>query len=157
LEFVLSVLAVSYPSGSWGSCDGGWANGLSYWSSYMSFLAMFLATADELGIRLTEGEYYRNTGYFAVYHLPPYALRGGFGDGADGAPGFAHKLVVGTFGRLAGDSSLCAYADGISTAAGEPAAMAADRTQYCPSRRWDAWALPEFGRTPADAREVRFG
>ena len=144
LKYVLDILAVSYPSGSWGSADGGWANGLSYWSAYMSFLMTFLATADELGIPLIQGAYYRNTGYFAAYHLPPYAPRGGFGDHGEGGPGFNHKLVVGTFGRVADDQALCWYADQIPAPAGDPAKMLADDKQYCPARRWDAWFLPEL-------------
>lgn len=140
-NFVLPVLAASYPGASWGSDDGGWANGLSYWSAYMSFLYAFVSITEELGINLTVLPYYRNTGYFAAYHLPPYAPRGGFGDHAEGAPGLAHKLVVGSFGRVANDPMLCAYADAIRAPQAAPARRLKDPKQPCLAQNWDAFML----------------
>lgn len=144
LAYVLSVMTTSYPSGSWGSDDGGWANGLSYWASYMSALMTFLATADELGLDLIQGAYYRNTGYFSIYHLPLYAPSGGFGDHGMGGPGFLHKLVIGAFGRMEGDKTLCEYADGIKVPSTDPAKLMASDANRNEVQRWDAWNLPEL-------------
>lgn len=142
-DYVLSVLAVSYPGASWGSDDGGWANGLSYWAAYMSFLYAFITITSELGMDLMALPYYRNTGCFAAYHLPPYAPRGGFGDHAEGGPGISHKLVVGAFGRAAGDPMLRAYADAIRVPQVSPAQRLKDPQQPCLAQRWDAFLLTD--------------
>jgi hypothetical protein len=143
-NYVLRVLAVSYPGASWGSDDGGWSNGVAYWTAYMTFLYTFITVCDELGINLMSAPYYRNTGYFAVYHLPPYAPRGGFGDSANAGPGFGQKLVVGAFGRIARDPMLCAYAEAIRVPTVSPAKHFAKESKSNPSQRWDAWSLGDL-------------
>jgi hypothetical protein len=143
LQYVLDVMAVSYPSGSWGSDDGGWSQGLNYWSAYMMRLIHFVAAAQELGIDFAAAPYYRNTGYFAVYHLPPYAPCGGFGDAAYRPPGLNHKLVVGAFGAAARDGYLRAYADAVPATRRRPEETLADSSLVGDARRWDAWDMPE--------------
>jgi hypothetical protein len=160
LQYVLDVLAVSYPSGSWGSDDGGWSQGLNYWSAYMGRLTLFVCAAAELGIDLAAAPYYRNTGYFAVYNLPPYAPGGGFGDGCgpSNRAGFAQKLVVGAFGAAAGDGHLRAYADAIPTPPPDPEKLLASDAPLDTARRWDAWAPREISSllvSPAPGLEPR--
>jgi hypothetical protein len=164
IDFVLRMLATRYPAASWGSNDGGWANGLAYWAAYMQFLQTFIAAAGEVGIDLMSSPYYRNTGYFAVYHMPPYAPRGGFGDGADGKPSAEHKQVTEALGRVAGDPMLCAYADAIRVAALAPRQQLAQKDQPDPARRWNAWLMDDVfhallsvnrgGRACGDLRQL---
>ncbi len=146
LQYILDVLAVSYPSGSWGSDDGGWSQGLNYWSAYMNRLVHFVCAAAELDIDLAANPYYRNTGYFAVYNLPPYAPGGGFGDscGPANRPGFIQKLVVGAFAAAAGDGWLRGYADAIPVKWRPPEEMlTAEGSPVDTARRWDAWGVSE--------------
>jgi Heparinase II/III-like protein/Domain of unknown function (DUF4962) len=143
LQAVLDILAVSYPSGSWGSDDGGWSQGTSYWAAYMTWMVGFTVAAGELGIKLAAAPYYRNTGYFPLYNLPPYAPRGGFGDHSEGGPAFNHKLVVGAFGTAAGDGYLRSYSDAIDIDWQSPSSLLNDPAPKDNARRWDAWAMQE--------------
>ena len=163
LQYVLDVLAVSYPSGSWGSDDGGWSQGPGYWAAYMSQVVKMVAAGAELGIRFDTAPYYRNTGYFAAYNFPPYAPCGGFGDGAYSRPGSLQKLVVGAFGAAAGDGYLRSYADGLEATLREPTEMLADTSITYAAHRWDGWGMPEIsallltpgpGLEPKDLREL---
>jgi uncharacterized protein DUF4962/heparinase II/III-like protein len=163
LQYILDVMAVSYPSGSWGGDDGGWAQGHAYWSGYMSRLAQFVAAASELGIDFAASPYYRNTGYFPVYNLPPKMDGTGFGDGAFRPAGFAHKLVVGAFGVAAADGYLRAYADAIDAPLRAPEEMLAEQGDLNPALRWDAWEMtevrmllltPDPGLAAKDLREL---
>ena len=158
LQYVLDVMAVSYPSGSWGSDDGGWSQGHSYWAAYMMRLIHFVAAAAELGIDFAAAPYYRNAGYFAVYNLPPYAPGGGFGDAAYRPPGLNHKLTVGAFGTAAGDGHLRAYADAIDAPMREAREILGDPSLAGDARRWDAWDIPEVLRllfTPGPGLEPK--
>ena len=93
LDYVLRCYLTSYPS--WGGDDGGWAQGLSYWSAYLLWLTGFADALREVtDIDIYKKPFFKNNGYFAVYFHPPYAGRGGFGDGGEGAPSLIEKLLL---------------------------------------------------------------
>jgi hypothetical protein len=93
LDYVLRCYLTTFPT--WGSDDGGWAQGLSYWSAYVGWHTNFLdALRGATGIDLYSKPFFRNNGYFAVYCHPPYARRGGFGDHGEGAPNAPEKLML---------------------------------------------------------------
>ena len=93
LDYTLRSYLTSYPS--WGGDDGGWAQGLSYWSAYLLWHTNFIeALRLATGVNLFKKPFFRNNGFFAVYFHPPYAKRGGFGDHGEGAPGLPEKLLI---------------------------------------------------------------
>lgn len=142
-RYVLTILASRYPGAGWGSIEGGWANGLNYWAAYMQFLHVFLAATAELGINLKSAEFYKNTGYFPIYHLPPYAERGGFGDGACSAPGISHKIATTAFAALAENQDQMSYASAINATLADPLKQHEDKNNKNLSTRWDAFLLSD--------------
>ncbi len=93
LDYVLRCYLTTYPT--WGSDDGGWAQGLSYWAAYVGWNTNFVvAFQGATGIDLFRKPFFRNNGYFAVYFHPPYAQRGGFGDNGGAAPSMPEKLLL---------------------------------------------------------------
>lgn len=64
----------------WGGADGGWAEGLDYWSSGLSQHLRFLDAMKQLGFDdpLKRG-FFRNNPYFAMFNLMPYPSSS-FGD-----------------------------------------------------------------------------
>jgi len=81
LWFAMNVFYNVYPV--WCDDDGGWHEGVSYWSSYIgrfSFFADVMRSA--LGINAFEKPYFSKAGYYAMYLMPPGKNGGGFGDGA---------------------------------------------------------------------------
>ncbi len=79
--FATNVFFNVYPV--WSDDDGGWHEGVSYWSSY---IGRFTWWADvmraALDINAFEKPYFAKVGYYPMYLLPPGKVGGGFGDGA---------------------------------------------------------------------------
>lgn len=77
--FAMNVFYNVYPV--WCDDEGGWHEGTSYWSSYIS---RFTWWADvmraAMGINAYEKPYFRRCGYYAMYLMPPGKVGGGFGD-----------------------------------------------------------------------------
>lgn len=93
MEYALTSYLTSYPS--WGGDDGGWSQGLSYWSAYVYWLTEFAEALRQVSdVDIYRKPFFANTGYFALYCQPPYARRGGFGDGGEGGPGLNQKLLI---------------------------------------------------------------
>jgi hypothetical protein len=80
--FAMNVFFNVYPV--WSDDDGGWHEGVSYWSSY---IGRFTWWADVMraafGINAFEKPYFAKVGYYPMYLLPPGKVGGGFGDGAN--------------------------------------------------------------------------
>ena len=96
LDYVLRCYLTSYPG--WGGDQGGWAQGLSYWSAYVYYLTSFAeALRGSTDIDLFRRPFYRQTGYLAVYFQPPYAARGAFGDGGERPPTEGQQVLVERF------------------------------------------------------------
>lgn len=79
--FAMNVFYNVYPV--WSDDDGGWHEGVSYWSSYVG---RFTWWADvmraAMGIDAYDKPYFAKAGYYAMYMMPPGKVGGGFGDGA---------------------------------------------------------------------------
>jgi len=82
--FAMNVFFNAYPV--WSDDDGGWHEGVSYWSSY---IGRFTWWADVMraafGIKAFQKLYFAKVGYYPLYLLPPGKVGGGFGDGASRA------------------------------------------------------------------------
>ena len=70
MEYALTSYLTSYPG--WGGDDGGWSQGLSYWSAYVYWLTEFAEALRQVSeIDLYRKPFFSNTGYFALYCQPP--------------------------------------------------------------------------------------
>jgi hypothetical protein len=79
LWFALQVQFTCYPV--WGDADGGWHEGMAYWSSYQARFTWWADVMREaLRIDIFRRPYYAQTGYYGMYMLPPHKRGGGFGD-----------------------------------------------------------------------------
>jgi hypothetical protein len=79
--FAMNVFYNVYPV--WSDDDGGWHEGVMYWSSYVG---RFTWWADVMkaatGVSAYDKPYFAQAGYYPMYLMPPGKLGGGFGDGA---------------------------------------------------------------------------
>ncbi|MEK7406611.1 MAG: DUF4962 domain-containing protein, partial [Acidobacteriota bacterium] len=101
LDYALSIFWGWYPS--YGDEDGGWAQGYSYWSSYVNRSTWWLdALRAGLGIDGTEKPFYRNVGLFPMYVGPPNGSLVGFGDFAENEPNPQAAAPVSYFARMRG-------------------------------------------------------
>ncbi len=109
LEYVLTLFWNVYPA--WGKEDGGWHEGPSYWSYYMSFALHFVVPLRQLtGIDLMEKPFFRNTPYFKLYTNPPYARISPFGDGEHDGPNRSMGELMYWFGSLLNEPRFIRYA-----------------------------------------------
>lgn len=93
LDYVLRCYLTSYPS--FGGDDGGWAQGVSYWSIYLYWWTGFAeALREATHVDLLSRPFFRHTGYFGVYAHPPYAARGAFGDDSYSPPTRPEQMLV---------------------------------------------------------------
>lgn len=99
LDYALTIFWGPYPA--YGDEDGGWAQGYTYWSSYVGRSTWWLdALKAALRIDGTEKPFYRNVGAFPMYVSPPGGALTGFGDFAERRPNPEPAAVVGYFASL---------------------------------------------------------
>jgi len=80
--FAMNVFYNVYPV--WCDDDGGWHEGVSYWSSYIGRFTWWADVMREaMGINAYDKPYFSRVGYYAMYLMPPGKLSGVFGDGAN--------------------------------------------------------------------------
>jgi hypothetical protein len=80
--FAANVFFNVYPV--WSDDDGGWHEGVSYWSSYIGRFTWWADVMREaIGINAYDKPYFSKLGYYAMYLMPPGKIDGGFGDGAN--------------------------------------------------------------------------
>jgi len=80
--FAANVFSNVYPA--WCDDDGGWHEGVSYWSSYIGRFTWWADVMREaMGINAYDKPYFSKIGYYAMYLMPPGKVSGGFGDGAN--------------------------------------------------------------------------
>jgi len=133
LDYVLRCYLTSYPG--WGGDEGGWAQGVGYWSAYVYFLTSFAeGLRGVTDVDLYRRPFYRNTGYLAVYFQPPYAPRGAFGDGADRGPNENQAIMLERFADAFNDPMLRWNARAIPVA---PPSIA--------ENRWHEWSIEDVG------------
>jgi len=81
LDFAMTVFYTCYPV--WGGEDGGWHEGMAYWSSYMGrFMYWVFASQAAFNIDPFEKPFFASTGYYAMYSMPPGTKAGAWGDQA---------------------------------------------------------------------------
>jgi hypothetical protein len=99
LDYALTIFWSWYPS--YGDEDGGWAQGYSYWSSYVNRSTWWLdALRAGLGIDGTDKPFYRNVALFPMYVAPPGGSLVGFGDFAEAEPNARAAVPVSYFARM---------------------------------------------------------
>ena len=81
LDYAMTVFYTCYPV--WGVNDGGWHEGAAYWTSYISrFMYWVMVSQAAFDIDPFDKPFFRETGYYGLYLMPPGARTGGFGDQA---------------------------------------------------------------------------
>ena len=110
-DYVLTMFWNIYPA--WGKADGGWHEGPSYYTAYMSFALHYLvALREATGIDLMQKPFFQHTPYYLLYTNPPYAKRSPFGDGEEyAAATWGKAMVMYWFSSLLHDPYLRWYAD----------------------------------------------
>lgn len=79
LEYVMTIFYTAYPV--WGGNDGGWHEGVGYWTSYIErFLFWAHIMRVTFGIEAFDKPYFHEAGYFPLYVTPPGTTAAGFGD-----------------------------------------------------------------------------
>lgn len=132
LDYVLSCYLTSYPV--WGGDDGGWAQGINYWSAYLLWLTEFSeALRTVTDINLYKRPFFKNTGEFALYFHPPYSKRGAFGDGSENPPSLAEKLLLLKLATATNNSTLFWHSQKIDPVIDFPE-----------ERRWFEWFMEDI-------------
>ncbi|MBI3970948.1 MAG: DUF4962 domain-containing protein [Chloroflexi bacterium] len=127
LDFVLPTTAAMYPW--WGGKDGGWAEGVSYSTGYVSrFLHFTFGLREAAGIDLYRKLFFRRHGEWRSMCVPPNAYLVPFGDGRTNGRGAARSSwdIQRHLGRIYGDGRLLRHAEQIQEANGGPIAGGAD-------------------------------
>ena len=79
LDYAMTVLYATYPV--WNDEDGGWHEGIAYWTSYVSrFMYWADIVRSAFGIDVFERPFFKRAGDYGMYLLPPGTQHGGFGD-----------------------------------------------------------------------------
>lgn len=83
LDFAMTVFYTAYPV--WSDSDGGWHEGIAYWSSYMNrFMYWAHTVRAAFGIDVFERPFFQRAGDYGMYLLPPGTKTGGFSDQSTG-------------------------------------------------------------------------
>jgi hypothetical protein len=92
LDYTLKLLWSTYPA--WGNTDGGWHEGVSYWSGYMRRMFRVVAELDRLDVPLKEKPFFQNTGYYGLYAAYPKRPTRAFGDSHEYPVGESHGQLM---------------------------------------------------------------
>ncbi|MDI6827374.1 MAG: DUF4962 domain-containing protein [Armatimonadota bacterium] len=110
LEYLLNIFYCIYPP--WGGTDGSYHEGPSYWSAYFGWAQQFATALQKAtGLDLYKKPFFRNTGYWALYCVPPYSAMAPFGDGGSGKPGAGQAINLYRLSSVYKDPYLRWYAD----------------------------------------------
>lgn len=79
LDYAVNKFYACYPV--WSDDDGGWHEGVSYWSGYQSKTVWWLQVAQSaLGIDGLKKPFFAQVGDYPLYIAPPHSPNAGFGD-----------------------------------------------------------------------------
>jgi len=92
LDYTLRLVWSTYPA--WGGAEGGWHEGVSYWSGYMRRMVRVVHELDLYGVPLKDKPFFQNTGYFGLYAAYPGRPTRAFGDGHHHPLGDATGIVT---------------------------------------------------------------
>ncbi len=99
-----------------GGSDGGWHEGIQYWSYNLFFVAQFCsALKDAAGIDLFEHPWLQNTAFFKIYTHPPVGAYVPFGDVKHNAPSDYDRAVMMRLASVYGDPLAWKYVDTVET------------------------------------------
>ncbi|MBU0611700.1 MAG: DUF4962 domain-containing protein, partial [Armatimonadetes bacterium] len=121
VDYYTRLLWSVYPV--WGSDDGGWHEGIGYWTAYMSMMTMVIEELDRLGIPWKDKPYLQNTGYFGLYCAYPGRKLASFGDGQDGRVGGGQGNLLYALASIYDNSYFRWYAE--HTGGGSPGGVLA--------------------------------
>jgi hypothetical protein len=111
LEYVVILVAGVYPA--WGGEDGGYSEGHSYWSSYLTWMFDFLDAINvAAGLDFYKKPFFQQTGYFAIYGLS-VGTGQPFSDGINGRTGAGTQLVMTQLARKTQNPHFRWYVDRI--------------------------------------------
>lgn len=86
LDYAVNKFYSCYPV--WADDDGGWHEGVSYWSGYMTKAVWWLQVAESaLGIDGLKKPFFARVGDYPLYIAPPGSPNSGFGDLSHNPPG----------------------------------------------------------------------
>lgn len=81
--FAMNVFYCAYPV--WSDDDGGWHEGVSYWTSYIQRFGYFAdVMRSAFGLDAFDKPFFASAGYYPLYLIPPGKTDGGFGDLCEG-------------------------------------------------------------------------
>ncbi len=121
LEYTLRLMWSVYPA--WGNPDGGWAEGPSYWRSYISRLMPVVQLLEDIDVPYTSHPFIQNTGWFGMYTLPPGGRMRAFGDSASGSVGRGDGELVYRLSTLTRNPYWRWYAEQLDAGPGTAAGM----------------------------------
>ncbi|MBM3852480.1 MAG: DUF4962 domain-containing protein, partial [Verrucomicrobia bacterium] len=79
LDYAVNKFFACYPV--WSDDDGGWHEGVSYWSGYQSKVVWWLQVAQSaLGLDGMKKPFFAQVGDYPLYLAPPHSPNAGFGD-----------------------------------------------------------------------------
>lgn len=150
LDFAMTVFYTAYPV--WSDAAGGWHEGTAYWASYLSRFMYWALTADAaFGIDVFDRPFFKKTGYYGMYAMPPGSNTGGFADGGPQMTAAGIAPVMRQLSAGANNGHWKWYAD---AAGGKPpggyfgfllAARARDLTAVRPDDLPDSAVFPGVG------------
>ncbi|GMV93131.1 MAG: heparinase [Candidatus Hydrogenedentota bacterium] len=110
LDFAMTVFYTAYPV--WSDSDGGWHEGIAYWSSYMSrFMYWAHTVRAAFGIDVFERPFFQRVGDYGMYLLPPGMKTGGFSDQSTGVTSSSIGPLMAVFAAGARNPYWKWYAD----------------------------------------------
>ncbi|MBI3118146.1 MAG: DUF4962 domain-containing protein, partial [Candidatus Hydrogenedentes bacterium] len=99
LDYSMTVFFTCYPV--WGGSDGGWHEGAAYWGIYMRrIIPWILVMRSAFDIDAFDKPFFRHTGYYPLYLLPPGTSTGGLGDIATSRSSESMANLMQMFARL---------------------------------------------------------
>ncbi len=84
LDYSFKLVWSTYPG--WGSPEGGWHEGVHYWTAYIRRMMRAMNELDRLGIPVKDKPFFQNTGYYGLYAAYP--------DRPTSAPGDEHNTPI---------------------------------------------------------------
>jgi len=121
LDYILDTTVAMFPW--WGGKDGGWAQGVSYSTTYCYLFYHFIYGLREAsGVDFYKKPFFRNHGHWRMMCVPPNAHLVPFGDGRTNGAGSARSSwgLQRHLGRIYNNGLLVAHADQIQAMSEEP-------------------------------------
>lgn len=110
LDYAMTILYTTYPV--WNDSDGGWHEGMAYWSSYLGRFTYWADAVDAaFGIDVYQMPFFSNVGNYGMYLMPPGTQHGGFSDQTTTMKSSSIASLMATFAAGANNPYWQWYAD----------------------------------------------